>query len=88
VLFRSVKILYYADLRTLPFGIGTLEDRLEDVRNRMPKYTSRPDFKDLVEACRQIENQLQQNLDVPVVEINNDSVVVATDVLDLELTNT
>ncbi len=45
-----LKLLYYADLRTLPNGIGTLEERIGDVGARMPKYTSRPDFDDLCEA--------------------------------------
>ncbi len=69
-----LKTVYYADLRTLPFGIGTLEERIADVRNRMPKYTARPDFEDLVSACREIENQLQQNVDIPLSNISNDSV--------------
>lgn len=69
-----LKILYYADLRTLPFGIGTLEERIADVRNRMPKYTSRPDFEDLVSACKQIENQIKDNLDISVDDINNNAV--------------
>ncbi len=64
-----LKLLYYADLRTLPFGVGTLDERLADVRGRMPKYTSRPDFEDLVSACRDIEKQIQENLDIPVLKI-------------------
>ncbi|HKB88362.1 MAG TPA: HD domain-containing protein [Patescibacteria group bacterium] len=64
-----LKLLYYADLRTLPFGVGTLEERLSDVRARMPKYTSRLDFEDLVSACREIEQQIKKNIDLPVSEI-------------------
>lgn len=69
-----LKILYYADLRTLPHGIGSLEERIADVRKRMPKYAARPDFEDLVGAGREIERQIQQNLRVPVSRINNVSV--------------
>lgn len=69
-----LKILYYADLRTLPLGIGTVEQRLADVRERMPKYTSRPDFEDLVSASREIEKQIQQKLDIQVTDLNNDSI--------------
>lgn len=69
-----LKILYYADLRTLPFGIGTLEERIKDVRERMSKYTSRPDFEELVDACRQIELQIQHNISVPVYQINDESI--------------
>lgn len=68
-----LKLLYYADLRILPFGVGTLEERLSDVRGRMPKYTSRPDFEDLVSACREIEKQIQNNLDIPVSEITSET---------------
>lgn len=76
-----LKILYYADLLTLPSGIGTLEDRMADVRNRMPKYTQRPDFEDLVAACRQIESQIQANLTVPVSEITNETIKIDWEVL-------
>lgn len=55
-----LKILYYADMRVLPNGIGTLEERLIDVKNRMPKYSSRSDFEDLLNASRDIEKQLQE----------------------------
>lgn len=71
-----LKILYYADIRTLPGGIGTLEERIADVRERMPKYTSRTDFEDLVEACREVERQIQEYLNVPVSEINDDTIVL------------
>ncbi len=81
----NLKILYYADLRTLPFGIGSLEDRISDVKERMPKYTSRPDFEDLVDSCREIENQLQQNIDIPVSEINDNNVAINKDFLGLTL---
>lgn len=32
-----LKILYYADMRTLPLGVGTLKERMKDVRERMTK---------------------------------------------------
>jgi hypothetical protein len=76
-----LKILYYADLRTLPFGVGSLEERIADVKNRMPKYTARPDFDDLVSACRDIENQLQQKINVAVSGINDESTKFDTDAL-------
>lgn len=70
-----LKLLYYADLRTLPMGVGTLEERLSDVRERMPKYTSRPDFEDLVSACLEIGQQVQSNLDIDVSKITDESIV-------------
>lgn len=76
-----LKLLYYSDLRTLPLGIGTLEERLSDVRGRMPKYTSRPDFEDLVLACREIEQQIQKKVDIDVSKINNETAKVDEKIL-------
>lgn len=70
----SLKIMYYADLRAIPFGIGTLKARLDDIQKRYLNYVSRPDFEDLVNACNEIEKQIQINLDFSVSEINNDLV--------------
>ncbi len=75
-----LKILLYADLRTLPQGAGTLEERIQDIRGRMPKYVARPDFEDLVAAARNIETQIQQNTSVSVSEILNE--VIAPHVTD------
>ena len=80
-----LKILYYADLRTLPLGIGTLEERISDVRERMPKYTSRPDFEDLVSACKDIEKQIQDKLDVAVSEINDQTVETPKKLVDFDI---
>jgi len=65
-----LKILLYSDMRVLPFGICTLEERLEDIMKRMPQYYSRPDIKDLLDACRKIEVEIQQNINCDVEEIN------------------
>ncbi|MFH0969587.1 MAG: HD domain-containing protein [Patescibacteria group bacterium] len=64
-----LKILLYSDLRVLPSGLGTLNDRFDDIRKRMPKYTSRPNFERLLDACRNIEKQIQEQIDVPISEI-------------------
>ena len=79
-----LKILYYADFRTLPLRFGTLEERIDDVRQRMPWYANRPDFDKLVQACKKIETQIQQAIDIPVSEINDESVLI--DPSDLKLT--
>lgn len=78
-----VKILLYADLRALPFNVGSLEERLTDIRSRMPQYTGRPDFEDLLGAARDIEKQIQENLDVPVSKINDNSVKIDRSLLNL-----
>ncbi len=67
-------IMYYADLRVLPFGIGSLEERLSDIKKRYLNMVARPDFKDLLSACRDIEKIVQENLDISVNEINNNSI--------------
>ncbi|MDB5244174.1 MAG: hypothetical protein JWN18_44 [Parcubacteria group bacterium] len=63
------KILLYADMRVMPHGIATLEERLSDVRNRMPQYTSRPDFESLLDAARGIEGEIAGNLDALITSI-------------------
>ena len=78
-----LKVMYYADLRTLPFGIGSLESRISDIKDRMPKYTNRPDFESLVDACRDIEKQLQPKINISVSEINDKNVVASKDFLNL-----
>jgi hypothetical protein len=78
----NLKLLYYADLRTLPSGVGSLEDRLVDVRMRMPKYTSRPDFEDLVSACLQIGLQVGKNLNIPETEVTNQSTSVDLNIIN------
>jgi hypothetical protein len=68
----SLKILYYADLRVLPLRIGTLTERLDDIRERYnPVYTERPDFEDLIKACYEVEKQIQDNLNIPVNDITD-----------------
>lgn len=80
-----MKILYYADLRTLPFEIGSLENRLKDVRQRMPKYTNRPDFEVLVNACLNIGKQIEEKLNIPASQINKINVKINEDLLELEI---
>jgi hypothetical protein len=65
----KLKILFYSDLRVLPSGLGTLSDRFNDIGRRMPKYTNRPDFEELLKACRNLEKQIQMHIDIPVAEI-------------------
>lgn len=72
----QVKILAYADFRVLPHGIGTLDERISDIRKRMPWYTSRPDFESLVTAVVHIEQQIAAKLSVTVDAINDANVLV------------
>lgn len=77
------KILAYADFRTLPTGIGTLEERIADIKTRMPKYTNRPDFEDLVAACKEIEAQISANLDAPLANINEETIANIISVVNI-----
>jgi hypothetical protein len=70
----SLKILYYADLRVLPLGIGTLEERLNEVRKRYTDFANRDDFEDLIAACNDIEKTIQGNIDSPVSLITSETV--------------
>lgn len=65
----DAKILLYADMRVKPFGIVPLEDRLDDVRDRMPQYYNRPDFEELLEAARSIEVQVATHLSRSIADI-------------------
>jgi len=69
-----LKILYYADMRVLPNGVGQLEERLTDVRSRMPKYTNRPDFEDLVNSSREIEKQIQEKVSVALSSVDSKTI--------------
>jgi len=65
----NAKILLYADMRVMPHGVASLEERLTDVRRRMPQYSQRPDFENLLDAARDIELHITANLDRSIHEI-------------------
>lgn len=69
--FWQTKILVYSDLRVMPTGVVSLEDRLTYIRDRYPKYSSRPDYPEMENACREIEKQIGENIDVPVSQISD-----------------
>jgi hypothetical protein len=65
----NAKILLYADMRVMPHGVTSLEERLADVRNRMPQYSQRPDFENLLDAAREIELHISAHLNRDIHEI-------------------
>ena len=79
------KILSYCDNRVMPNGIVTLEERITDTLDRAPKYANRPDFEDLCNASREVEKQIQENLDVPVDQITSNSIKVNQILLETEI---
>lgn len=70
----DLKILLYSDLRVLPWGVGTLEERFKDISERMTQYNKRPDLDNLFQACRDIEKEIQANVDIPLSEINTHTI--------------
>lgn len=71
-----LKILFYADMRVLPQGVGPLQERIKDIGNRLSKYSKRADFGELCAACVSIERQIQTNLDVSVLDVDDSSIEV------------
>jgi hypothetical protein len=66
-----LKILLYSDLRVSPSGVIPLRNRLDDVFSRLEKYKNR---KDLYDAALMIENQIQDNIDISVSKITDESI--------------
>jgi hypothetical protein len=63
------KILQYCDLRTAPNGLMTLDERVEDIKERYDKYAGRPDFPEMIEAAKSIENEIAMSVDVELERI-------------------
>jgi hypothetical protein len=70
----ELKILFYADLRTGPFGVMPLKERLDEVIKRSDKYRDRQDLDKLIEAAAEIEKELEAKLDKPVSTITEESI--------------
>lgn len=69
-----LKLLLYSDLRVLPTGIGTLQERLDEVVSRRSDLSNRPDIENLIEANFLIEKDLQKYVSVPLDTINDESI--------------
>jgi 5'-deoxynucleotidase YfbR-like HD superfamily hydrolase len=65
-----LKILLYSDLRVLPGGMGTLQQRLDEVLSRRVDLSSRNDIDLLCDACRKIEKDIQKYVTKPLDDIN------------------
>jgi hypothetical protein len=68
------KVLLYSDMRVLPFKIGTLQERIDELKQRRKNLTEEPTFNSKIEACQNLEAQIQNNLDISVSTITNESV--------------
>jgi len=65
-----LKILLYSDLRVLPSGMGTLQQRLDEVLSRRIDLSGRDDINFLCDACRKIEKDIQKYVTKPLDDIN------------------
>lgn len=70
----NTKILLYCDVKTSPTGLVTLDERIVDIKRRMPKYTNKPNFSKIVKAIKELEKQIQTNLKIPISRISDKSV--------------
>lgn len=69
-----MKIFLYCGVRTGPESLVTVEERILDIRDRMLKYFERVESLELLEAIKQLERQIQKNLNVSVSEISDESI--------------
>lgn len=60
------RLLLYCDLRILPGGLGSLDSRLKDIKERLTKYSRRTDFDDLVDACYDIEDDINRSVSLDI----------------------
>lgn len=72
------KIVFYCDLRFNPRGICSIEDRVEDLRNR---YVGRDDtwadqaiYQSRMENCLQLETQLDQQTSIQLRKISQSKI--------------
>ena len=77
-----LKIALYADLRVGPFGILTLQERIDDIHTRIEKYKTKPE---LMGFSQELENQIQSNVCIPVSSIDNNSISINNDLLNHSL---
>lgn len=78
-----LKVALYSDLRVGPFGILTLQERLDDIHTRLAKYKERPE---LIEFAIELENQVQDNMDISVDSITDETAPAIDDLLMHEIT--
>lgn len=69
----EAKILLYADMRAGPFGVQSLNERLQDLTTRLEKYKNHPLKDQLITACKQIEKEIQDNCNVDLINITLNS---------------
>lgn len=74
------KILAYADWRVDPFGVSPLVERIDEVLSRRSKYDE--EYKNIIRnKVKIIEEQIQNNTNIPLSSITNDSTFISNETL-------
>ena len=66
-----LKLLLYSDLRVLPTGIGTLQQRLDEVLGRRKDLSKKDNISLLCDACRKIERDIQKYVNISLESITD-----------------
>lgn len=70
----ELKILFYSDLRVGPLGVISVKERFDEAIPRLKMNKKRNNAGELIKACYRIEKQIQENLDVDVSKITDQSI--------------
>jgi len=75
----DVKILLYSDQRVAPYGVTSLKERLEEVKNRyknisLSVWSNEEKANHLIECSLEIEKQIMKYCKLNPEDINNDSI--------------
>jgi len=65
------RILLYSDMRVMPHGVTSFEERLKYFESRPAYHGNKSLFENLSNAARDIESQIQNNISVPVSKITD-----------------
>ncbi len=68
-----VKLISYADLRINPEGIVSVQERLDYIKDRYPKYSERVDFNEMCKAALNLEKKIQHLTSLDLNSINEDA---------------
>lgn len=78
-----VKLISYADLRINPNGIVSVQERLEYIKNRYPKYSEREDFDQMCQAALDLELEVQKSTNVDLQSITSEQLKTLAKSLNL-----
>jgi len=67
----ELKILLYADMRVGPFGVIPLAERIDEAISRWKKVDKNK-WEGHIEACKRIEEQIQERVNLDLQKINQD----------------